>query len=249
MNREHENKTYKSIDEMVEYLYKSKKIIVDTEDEHYFSEKNYISLINPYKQFFSTGRNNKGELIYKKDHNFKELLKIVKIDDEFSKLTYEKIGLFEKKLKVQIFDEMCLKYINCEDCLKDKACTTYLDEIKSFLESGTSIPRFCENYFYLYEKITRNSTDKKNDTYNLQRKRNLLEHIYQIGKGEHIDGSKLEEIEKCKNKLILHYLSKNSKKVPLWVIPNALTLGELQTLFLILDTKSQKKNSCSYEKF
>ena len=241
MNREHENKTYKSIDEMVEYLYKSKKIIVDTEDEHYFSERNYISLINPYKQFFSTGRNNKGELIYKKDHNFKELLKIVKIDDEFSKLTYEKIGLFEKKLKVQIFDEMCLKYINCEDCLKDKACTTYLDEIKSFLESGTSIPRFCENYFYLYEKITRNSIDKKNDTYNLQRKRNLLEHIYQIGKGEHIDDSKLEEIEKCKNKLILHYLSKNSKKVPLWVIPNALTLGELQTLFLILDTKSQKK--------
>jgi hypothetical protein len=50
---------------MVEYLYKSKKIIVDDEDKHYFSERNYISLINPYKQFFSTGRNNKGKLIYK----------------------------------------------------------------------------------------------------------------------------------------------------------------------------------------
>lgn len=42
-------------------------------------------------------------------------------------------------------------------------------------------------------------------------------------------------------KLVLHYLSKNSKKVPLWIIPNALTLGELQTLFLILDTTSQKR--------
>lgn len=249
MNEEMNSKIYKSIDEMVEYLYKSKKIIVDNEDKHYFSERNYISIINPYKQFFSTGRNNKGELIYKKEHNFKELLKIVKIDDEFSKLMYEKIGLFEKKLKVIIFDEMCLKYINCEDCIKDKTCTVYLDEIKNFLENGNPCPRFCENYFYIYEKIARNSTDKKNDTYNLERKRDLLEHIYQIGKGEHIDGSKLEEIEKCKNKLVLHYLSKNSKKVPLWIVPNALTLGELQTLFLILDTASQKRIVATMKNF
>lgn len=241
MNKEIDIKIYKSIDEMVEYLYKSKKIIVDNEDKHYFTERNYISIINPYKQFFSTGRNNRGELIYKKEHNFKELLKIAKIDDEFSKLMYEKIGLFEKKLKVIIFDEMCLKYVNCEDCVKDKTCTVYLDEIKEFLDNGTIFPRFCRNYFYIYEKSARNSINKKNDTYNLERKRDLLEHIYQIGKGEHIDGSKLEETEKCKNKLVLHYLSKNSKKVPLWIIPNALTLGELQTLFLILDTTSQKR--------
>lgn len=121
MNEKREIKTYKSIDEMVEYLYKSKRIIVDDEDKHYFSERNYISMINPYKQFFSTGRNNKGKLIYKKEHNFKELINIIKIDDEFSKLMYEKIGLFEKKLKVVVFNEMCLKYVNCEDCSKDKA--------------------------------------------------------------------------------------------------------------------------------
>ena len=205
MNEKREIKTYKSIDEMVEYLYKSKKIIVDDEDKHYFSERNYISLINPYKQFFSTGRNNKGKLIYKKEHNFKELINIIKIDDEFSKLMYEKIGLFEKKLKVVVFNEMCLKYVNCEDCSKDKTCTIYLKEIKDFLENGVTCPRFCGNYFYIYEKIARNSTDKKNDTYNLERKRDLLEHIYQIGKGEHINGSKLDEIEKCKNKLVLHY--------------------------------------------
>lgn len=98
----------------------------------------------------------------------------------------KKIGLFEKKLKVIIFDEMCLKYINYEYCIKDKTCTVYLDEIKNFLESGNPCPRFCENYFYIYEKIARNSTDKKNDTYNLERKRDLLEHIYQIGKGKHM---------------------------------------------------------------
>ena len=48
-------KTYKTIDEQIEYLKESKKIIVDDEDRHYFEERNYISLINPYKEYFSTG--------------------------------------------------------------------------------------------------------------------------------------------------------------------------------------------------
>lgn len=183
-----EDKSYKTIDEMIEYLYESKKIVVDDEDRYYFSERNYVSIINPYKLFFATGRNNEGKLIYKKEHNFKELLKIVKIDDEFCKLMYEKIGLFEKKLKVIIFNEMCLKYVCCKDYPIDKTCTVYLDEIKSYLENGVTLPRFCGNYSYIYEKTENNSTNKKDDTYNIDRKRNLLDHIYQIGKGEHIDG-------------------------------------------------------------
>ena len=40
MNEEMNSKIYKSIDEMVEYLYKSKKIIVDNEDKHYFEYLN-----------------------------------------------------------------------------------------------------------------------------------------------------------------------------------------------------------------
>lgn len=99
MNEKREIKTYKSIDEMVEYLYKSKRIIVDDEDKHYFSERNYISMINPYKQFFSTGRNNKGKLIYKKEHNFKELINIIKIDDEFSKVNVWKNRPIWKEIK------------------------------------------------------------------------------------------------------------------------------------------------------
>lgn len=59
MNEKREIKTYKSIDEMVEYLYKSKRIIVDDEDKHYFSERNYISMINPYKQFFQQAETTK----------------------------------------------------------------------------------------------------------------------------------------------------------------------------------------------
>ena len=58
---------YRNINEQIQYLYDSKKIIVDVEDRHYLEERNYISLVKPYKAFFSTGRNNKGKLVYKKE--------------------------------------------------------------------------------------------------------------------------------------------------------------------------------------
>lgn len=52
---------------------------------------------------------------------------------------YEKIDLFEKKLKVVVFNEMCLKYVNCEDCSKDKTCTIYLKEIKDFFRKWSYV--------------------------------------------------------------------------------------------------------------
>ena len=56
MNEEMNSKIYKSIDEMVEYLYKSKKIIVDNEDKHYFSERNYISVSYTHLTLPTTSR-------------------------------------------------------------------------------------------------------------------------------------------------------------------------------------------------
>lgn len=50
------HKEYKNIDEQIRYLYDSKKIVVDKEDEHWFVDVNYITLINPYKEIFATGK-------------------------------------------------------------------------------------------------------------------------------------------------------------------------------------------------
>lgn len=63
MEMERKYQEYKDINEQVLYLYKSKKIIVDAEDRHYLEERNYVSLVKPYKAFFSTGRNNNGKLV------------------------------------------------------------------------------------------------------------------------------------------------------------------------------------------
>lgn len=42
-------KTYKTIDEQIEYLRKNKRIIIDEEDKHWFKDINYITMVNPYK--------------------------------------------------------------------------------------------------------------------------------------------------------------------------------------------------------
>lgn len=46
------NKCYKSIDEQIKYLETNKKIIVSQDERYIFEERNYSSLINPYKEFF-----------------------------------------------------------------------------------------------------------------------------------------------------------------------------------------------------
>lgn len=94
------NKCYKSIDEQIKYLETNKKIIVSQDERYIFEERNYSSLINPYKEFFSYGRDNEGNHIYKNEVDFKRILEIIKIDDNFSTIMYSYIGEFEKNLKV-----------------------------------------------------------------------------------------------------------------------------------------------------
>lgn len=59
------NKKYKSVDEQIEYLKKNKKIIVKDAHKQIFEERSYSSLINPYKEFFSYGRDANGNHIYR----------------------------------------------------------------------------------------------------------------------------------------------------------------------------------------
>lgn len=143
---------------------------------------------------------------------------------------YSYIGEFEKKFKSVLFSEICKKYINCDN--SDKYCISYVDEINNFLTNNeTDLPRFCPNFKYTLSK-----KGYVEDCYGIDKKKDLLLHIKEIGSGEKEDGTKLEK----NNKLISHYLE-TQKVAPLWVIPNSLTLGELNILFAMLDSDSQKK--------
>lgn len=168
-------KTYKTVDKQIEYLKENKNIIVDEEDRHYLEDRNYISLVNPYKIFFASGRNNEGKLVYKKQSNFKELLSIIKIDEDYSVRIYERIGSFKKRFKNIIFTEICSKYVNKNDL----HCLMYINEIRDFLLGVGDIPIFCENYKFIYGK-QREEFRKKDDIYFINRKRDVLLHIYQL---------------------------------------------------------------------
>lgn len=224
------NKSYKNIDEQIKYLETNKKIVVSKEEKYIFEERNYSSLINPYKEFFSYGRDDQGNHIYVQEVNFKKILKIIKVDDIFSSKIYSYIGEFEKKFKSILFSEICKKYIIGEN--NDKYCISYVNEITDFFANDkTPLPRFCPNFKYIISK-----KGYIEDCFGIDKKKNLLLHIKEIGTGKKEDGSKLE----TNNKLISHYL-KTQKIAPLWIIPNALTLGELNILFTMLDSDSQKR--------
>lgn len=97
------HKEYKNIDEQIRYLYDSKKIVVDKEDEHWFVDVNYITLINPYKEIFATGKDENGNHVYGEYTNFKEFLKIMEIELKFTDVLYKSIRDFERKFKNVIF--------------------------------------------------------------------------------------------------------------------------------------------------
>ena len=59
----------------------------------------------------------------------------------------------------------------------------------------------------------------------------ILKKLYDIGTGDK---------SSSKNILLQHYYN-SQKMLPLWVIPNALTLGELNVLFSMLDMSTQKQ--------
>lgn len=248
-------KTYKTVDEQIEYLKENKKIIVPEEYRYTLVEQNYVSLINAYKEFFACGlKGPKQDHVYKNVTRIEQILEIFELDKNIEQVLYELIGDFERHLKNVLIQELCTKYTESSspDEENDVYCISYIQEIEAFyneiikydstdevfnaLENGLSIkelniPKFCKNIFmelrsgkYIYNRdlfVSRFS---------------LIQKIYFYGGGKNI-----ENPNKCesKNELIRHYI-KTQKYVPMWVLPNALTFGELQILFTMLDSYSQQ---------
>lgn len=226
-------KTYKTIDEQIEYLRENKKIIVDEEDKHWFKDINYISMINPYKELFSNGKDAYGNHIYTTDVNFKEILSSMKIDLEFSNCLYKDIRKFEQKFKNAVIATICNKYAKDED----KYCLNYINEIKIFLYDFSTMdfnkiktsPTFCKN---ISNQLSSNGY--VNDGFGIEKKVDLLRKILAFGTGISVDGADMKKA----NILAKHYLD-TCQMVPLWVIPNMLTLGEVSMLFLMMDIDMQ----------
>lgn len=229
-------KTYKTIDEQIKYLKENKKIIVLENQKYILESRNYISIINPYKEFFATGhiaveKNGIKAKLHQYGHDtlIDSIEELAKLDDSMSTIFFEYIGNFERKFKNLLVSRICSLYN--ENCLtglsKDIYCIKYLEEINAFLNNPAreNLPRFCANFYNIIQKSKYLYSE-----YPIESRTCLLEKIYNIGLGIS---------DESRNTLISHYI-KLQHKAPFWVIANALTLGELHILYMMLDSGSQR---------
>lgn len=235
-------KEFKKVEDQIEYLNTNKKIIICDAYKDVLLERNYISLINPYKKYFAEGIENdelnNDKHIYTSNTCIKNILGIANIDDSFSVMLHSLIGYFERKLKCTLFYELSLMYASQENA--DIHCISYIDEIKEFIDSNFSkdrIPKFCEHYFDLLIKDKYHELVSDEEKSYLEQRQNLLKHIYESGTGDYIYNS---ESNSKSAKLTRHYIEKG-EIVPLWVIPSCLTFGELQTVFSISPKQIQQR--------
>ena len=220
-------KHFLSHEEMIEYLKDNKKIIVSEKYKDIFSERNYVSIINPFKTLFSYGKKEDKTHYYKNNTDIETIINLVSFDDAFSKSLYTLIGTFERLLKEEVITQICLMYINDGDY----ECVRYIDEIKEHILNGGPLPRFAINM----NSIPTKTGFVENPTA-AQQKIFLLARIYQIATGKNCDGTIPEDRYKS-NRLIKHYISTQGGS-PLWVLPSALTLWEVNVLCLGMPVKN-----------
>lgn len=234
-------KEYKTTIGQIQHLKEDKKIIVDDCNKDIFIERNYISLINPYKMLYVSSINTEGKHIYNSENNIKELMKIAKADDEFSCMLHKWIGYFERKLKSSLFYELSSLYaLNEDDKKKDIYCIKYVGEIKTFIDSNydyDKLPLFCEHFFDINTKSGYYHKDFVEDDDSFKQKISVLKHIYDVGTGSNIYS---EDHDNKNSKIIKHYIE-DGEIVPLWVIPSCLTFGELQSIFNMSPKTIQQK--------
>lgn len=100
-------KLYKNIDEQIEYLKMFKKIIINENKRYILEDRNYISVINPYKEFFATNqivKNIEGYtkkfIFMNRKHLYKIYLVLLNMMIKFLTIFLEPLGNLKGNLKM-----------------------------------------------------------------------------------------------------------------------------------------------------
>ncbi len=110
-----------NIMEQLNYLKENKNIIIDDleEAEKILSSLGYINLISPYKHYFHSGKI-EGKHIYEGQVTIDDYVKKYNEDKEITMYIRENIYEFEKLVKTQITNVICVEYSECENTEKVK---------------------------------------------------------------------------------------------------------------------------------
>ena len=80
-------KTFKTYEEQLDYLEKNKRITHNLDNELILQERNYSSLITPYKEIFSSGRDASNKHIYNYDTSLSDLIRMAQSGNSCKDLT------------------------------------------------------------------------------------------------------------------------------------------------------------------
>lgn len=217
-------KQYLNEFELCEHLRLQKNILDIFENRKLIQERSYASSITPYKRIFATGINHHGKLIYQESVYSSNYLKLIQIDDQFGSKFSILIGRFERKLKLQIIDRICL--IMNES--GDPYCVKYIDKFKSVIENQSSAQTnsMPYNFIAMVETYTKSGRIRLNNS--SSSRINLMTKLINHGANK----------THAKSTLIRHYQNKYDI-VPFWLLAQILSFGELGILFGLLSDQDR----------
>ncbi len=213
-------KKFKTYDEQIDYLMENKNIKYSEEIKEVLKERQYTSIINPYKTLFSKGKDKENNHIYDDEIDFDCYIRLAKADDFYANKISILIGSFERRLKVSLGYHISHQMFLNNDSYAVEYKKTFKFPYKNINKDGLLSPN---KSYSKYGKIIKDRNRKKN-------KVNLLKKIRNIAKGK----------EKSKNEIVLHYQSKK-KGIPFWIIMHALSFGELAILYDMCGSEIRSK--------
>lgn len=158
------------------------------------------------------------------------------LDDSFSNSLYKQIGIFERKLKVtlghliskKMYDNNDYEAINYSSVIENKLL---LDNNRANVDGNDAIKisNAYSNIGFDSSKCIMEHYDNNKEKYK-EKWFSVLTKIMQIGK--------LQKV--VNNKLVTHYIDKHNA-VPFWVLIHGLSLGELQSLYNVLNIELKKE--------
>lgn len=210
--------------ELCNHLKTHKNILDIHENRELIQERSYASSITPYKHIFATGINHLGKLIYQESVYSSHYLKLIQIDEKFGSKFSNLIGRFERKLKLQIVNRICMLMNESGDTF----CIHYIEKFKSAIDNyytskTNSMPY---NFIALDEIYTKSGRIQLNKS--CSSRINLLTKLINHG----------SNMVHAKNTLIRHYQNKYDI-VPFWLLVQILTFGELVILFGLLSNQDR----------
>lgn len=222
-------KEYLTESEIIDYLIKNKNVDPSTICNKVFEEEPYVNLIKPYSLLLSNGKNNDTQKYqYPENFNFEHHLECKKIDNYLSLAYRIVIGCFEKRLKCFLANKISLKMAEHGD--KEAKDFSWID---NYINGQKTFDFIDIN---LKEEKNDNSIPESINEAQIERRKKVLQNIKDISNGS-----------VSKTTIITKHYYEQYGYIPFYIAVLNLSLGDLVSLFEILNYEDRNEFICQYK--